>query len=169
MLPSNAPHGVREDHAPHAWGTCQALSPLTNSLRFTAGESTGHQIRNSKTGRAWISYSRMGAFYTKFRITTPELLLFLYVSACLSCCLFSDQLSVYYYYICNIVHTPCTYLVYYMYVYVSVRYSLLDDTECRDPVYCIAHTMSTRSISPVRLLVYWSSLDFLFENRCVLY
>ena len=26
-----------------------------------------------------------------------------------------------------------------MYVYVSVRYALLDDTECRDPVYCIAH------------------------------
>ena len=37
----------------------------------------------------------------------------------------------------------------YMYVYVSVRYSLLDDTECRGPVYCIAHTMITRSILPV--------------------
>ena len=40
-------------------------------------------------------------------------------------------------------------LVYFMHVYASVRYSLSDDTECRDPVYCIAHTMSTRSISPV--------------------
>ena len=39
--------------------------------------------------------------------------------------------------------------MYCMYVYVSVRYSLLDDTECRGPVYCIAHTMSNRSISPV--------------------
>ena len=39
--------------------------------------------------------------------------------------------------------------MYYKYVYVSGRYLLVDDTECRDPVYCIAHTMSTRSISPV--------------------
>ena len=46
------------------------------------------------------------------------------------------------------VQTPCTHLMYYMYVYDSVRYSLLDDTECRGPVYCIAHTMCTRSILP---------------------
>ena len=39
--------------------------------------------------------------------------------------------------------------MYYMYVHFAVRYSLVDDTECRDPVYCIAHAMSTRSISPV--------------------
>ena len=42
----------------------------------------------------------------------------------------------------------------YMYVYVSVRYPRLDFTECRDPVYCIAHPMSTRSISPVGIPVY---------------
>ena len=54
-----------------------------------------------------------------------------------------------YYYIFDIVHAPCTCLTYYMYVYISVRYSLLDYTECRDHVYCIAHTMSTRSILSV--------------------
>ena len=36
-----------------------------------------------------------------------------------------------------------------MYVYVSVRHSLLDDSECRGAVYCVAHLMSTRSISRV--------------------
>ena len=66
----------------------------------------------------------------------------------------SCQYTIILYFEVWIVQTPCTYLMYYMYVYVSVRYSLLDDAECRDPVYCIAHTMSTRSISPVGLLVY---------------
>ena len=41
----------------------------------------------------------------------------------------------------------------------SVRYSLYDDTECRDPVHCIAHTVSTRRISPAgnRIPVYTSN------------
>ena len=77
LRPSNAPHGVREVHAPHAWGTFEAHAPLTNSRGYTAGQSAGHQIRNWKTGPAWISYSRIGAFYTKFSITTPEFLVFL--------------------------------------------------------------------------------------------
>ena len=38
--------------------------------------------------------------------------------------------------------------------YCGVRYSLLDDTKCRDPVNCIAHSMSTRSISPVGIHIY---------------
>ena len=39
--------------------------------------------------------------------------------------------------------------MYYVYVYVSVRYSLLDDTECRVPCTVgIAYTMSIRSTSP---------------------
>ena len=80
------------------------------------------------------------------------------VSACLSCCSFSSKLSVYYYYICDSVHTPCIYLMYdYIYVYVWVRYSLLDGSEWWDPVSCIAHTMSTRSISPVGI-----------QYRCIL-
>ena len=77
VRPSNAPHGVRQVHAPHTWGTCQADVPLTNSLGYPAGQSTGHQVGNWKTGPAWISYSRRGAFYTKFSITTPEFLVFL--------------------------------------------------------------------------------------------
>ena len=44
-----------------------------------------------------------------------------------------------------------------MLVNVSVRYSLLDGTECRGPVYCLAHTTSTRSISPVGIQVYTSN------------
>ena len=28
----NSPHGVREVHAPHVWGACQAHAPPTNSL-----------------------------------------------------------------------------------------------------------------------------------------
>ena len=54
LRPSNAPHGVREVHAPHAWGTCYAHAPLTNSIGYTAGQSTGQQIRNWKTGRVCI-------------------------------------------------------------------------------------------------------------------
>ena len=48
LRPSNAPHGVRQAHAPHASNTCYAHAPLTNSLGYTAGQSTGHQIRNWK-------------------------------------------------------------------------------------------------------------------------
>ena len=98
LRPSNAPQGVCEVHAPHTWGACYARAPLTNFLEYTAGQSTRHQKRNWKTGPAWISYSRIGAFYTMFCITTPELLVFLQVSACLSCCLFYYLLSVYHYY-----------------------------------------------------------------------
>ena len=68
---------------------------------------------------------------------------------------------------CDIVHTTCTYLMRYMYDYVSVRYSLLDDTECRDPVYCIPHTMSTRSISPVG--VQYTGIYFQYYSQYILY
>ena len=47
--------------------------------------SEGHQIRNWKTGPGWISYSRMGALYTNFSITTAEIVTFAVKSqACLS-------------------------------------------------------------------------------------
>ena len=34
------------------------------------------RIRNRKVGPGWISYLRMGVFYTKFSIITPEFLVF---------------------------------------------------------------------------------------------
>ena len=60
---------------------------------YTAGQSTGDQIRNWKTGPIWISNIRMGAFYTYFSIITPEFLVFLCISACFSYCSFSCQAS----------------------------------------------------------------------------
>ena len=38
--------------------------------------STGHPIRNRKGGPGWISYLRIGAFYTNFSIKTLEFLIF---------------------------------------------------------------------------------------------
>ena len=48
LHPSNAPHGVREVHAPHVWGRCQAHATLTSPLGYTAGQSTRHQIITGK-------------------------------------------------------------------------------------------------------------------------
>ena len=41
-------------------------------------------IRNRKADPGWISYSRMGAFYSKFSLLTFEFIASLYISACLS-------------------------------------------------------------------------------------
>ena len=79
----------------------------------------------------------------------------------------SCQYTIILYFEVWIVQTPCTYLMYYMYVYVSVRYSLLDDAECRDPVYCIAHTMSTRSTSPVGM--QYTGIYFQRYSQYILY
>ena len=38
---------------------------------YTSYYSIGHLIRNRKAGPGWISYLRMGVFYTNFSITTP--------------------------------------------------------------------------------------------------
>ena len=63
--------------------------------------SKGHLIRNKKTGPGWISYSRMGAFFpkicTSMYLTTPDSIIFRWISACLSCCSFSYQVSVFNY------------------------------------------------------------------------
>ena len=44
--------------------------------------------------------------------------------------------------------------MYYVHIYVSVQNLLLDDTERREPVYCLAHTASARTISPVVKPIY---------------
>ena len=40
-------------------------------------------VRNRKAGLGWISHLRMGAFYTKVSIMTPQFPIFLQISACL--------------------------------------------------------------------------------------
>ena len=36
-----------------------------------------HLVRTGKAGPGWVSYLRMGAFYTNFSITTPQFHIFL--------------------------------------------------------------------------------------------
>ena len=57
--------------------------------------------------------------------------------------------------------------MHHVFVYVSVRYSLVDDIECRDPVYCIAHAMSTRIISPVG--IQYTGIYFQHYSQYILY
>ena len=91
----------------------------------------------------------MGALYTKFSITTSELLR----SICFPVSLSLSFLLLIFLLVVSILLFYLWYSAYSQYIldvlyvfYVSVRYSFLDDTECRNPVYCIAHT---RSISRV--------------------
>ena len=138
-------------HVPHAWGTCYAHAPLTSFLRYTAGQSTGHQIKNWKNGPAWISYSRISAFYTKFNVTTPELLVFLQLlslSLLLLILLLVVSILLLYLWIVHIlpVHTWC---IICMFMFWFDTHSWMIRSVGVPCTLCIAHTMSTRSISPV--------------------
>ena len=120
------------------WGS---WSPRTPRVRCVLGARTphefltiivrldsskGHLIRIRKIGRGWISYSRMGAFSPKIStyITTPEFIVFRWISACLSCCSFSYQVSVFNY---SGVYLSVDSGYYSLYIlglmYISVRYS----------------------------------------------
>ena len=81
------------------WGSWSQRTPR---MGHVLGERTPHEFlriycwteyrasnKKLETGPAWNSYSRMEAFYTKLNITTPETLVFLQVSARLSCRSFS--------------------------------------------------------------------------------
>ena len=115
------------------WGSWSPRTPRTPRVECALGarlphefvrmivwldSSKGHLIRNRKTGSGWISYSRMGAFLSKIStyITSPEFTLFRCISACVSCCSFSYQVSVFNCIYLWIVDTvPCTYLMSYMF------------------------------------------------------
>ena len=58
------------------------------------------------------------------------------------------------------------YILDVLYVCVSVRCSLLDDTDCRGPVYCIAYSISTRSISPVG--IQYTGISFQHYSQYIL-
>ena len=85
----NAPHGVREVHTPRVGCVLGARTPHEFlSIIVRLDSSKMHLIRNRKTDPGWISYSRMSAFFPKIStyITTPETIIFRWISACLSCC-----------------------------------------------------------------------------------
>ena len=109
--------------------------------------SKGHLIRNRKTGPGWNSYSRMGALFPKIRtyITPPEFIIFLWISACLSCWSFSYQVSLFNYIsLWKVDTTPCTYLMYHMF-----RFDFLDTagTESIAVLVSYINAASTGSIS----------------------
>ena len=92
----------------------QVIAPHGVRVRRMHPSSKGHLIRNRKTGPGWISYSRMGAFFPKIStyITSPEFIIFRWISACVPCCSFSYQVSIFnYIYLWIVDTTPCTYLM----------------------------------------------------------
>ena len=96
------------------WGSWSPRPPCTPRVGCVLGARTshellrmivrldrseGHLIINRKTDPGWISYSRMGAFFPiiSVNITSPEVIVFRWISACLSCCSFSYQVSAFNY------------------------------------------------------------------------
>ena len=105
----------RTPRTPWMGGVSGARTPhefLRKIVRMDS--SKGHLIINKKTGPGWKSHSRMGVFFPKINtsstyITCPEFIHLRWISACLSCCSFSYQVSLFNYVYPWVVDTiPCT-------------------------------------------------------------
>ena len=73
---------------------------------YLGERSTGHLIRNKKAGPGWISYLRIGDFYTNFSITTREFLILQYQPVFLIARFLGT-----YSYICVSCNVPATYTI----------------------------------------------------------
>ena len=115
----------------------------------TAGRITGHQTRNVKLGpepgfliREWVRSTLNSAYTTaaEFLVSCKSQPSFLVAHF---------DIGLLYSLYVWIVYTPWTCMRH------TCSSSILwDDTACRDPVYCIAHTLSTPSTSPVGIHRY---------------